>query len=78
MKKAKKQIMGLVGTSMIGAAGASALGSIGGDVATYGQKGISNMSKMMPAMGSVMGAGMITRGADNLWRQSRYKRKRRK
>lgn len=75
MKKASKQVMGLVGTSMIGAGGSMALGSIGGDVAINGQKGLSNMSKMMPAMGSVVGAGMIVRGTDSLWRTSRRKRR---
>ena len=61
MKKAKKQILGLAETSMIAGGSAMAIGSIGGNTA-----GITNAMKYAPAMGSMVGAGMVMRTISNM------------
>lgn len=59
MKKVKRQIKNIIGTSMIGAAGSVALGSIGGTVAAHGQLGISRAAGFMGPIGSMAGVGAV-------------------
>lgn len=59
MKKLKKNVMGIVGTSMLGAAGSMALGSIGGTAATSGQKGIASATSFLPVMGTMAGVSSV-------------------
>jgi hypothetical protein len=72
MKKARKQVKSMVELSMIGAGGSIALGALG---STHGQQGIAGMSSMMPAMGSVMGPGIVMGAVKNLEPKKRRKKR---
>lgn len=65
----KKQIKGMIGTSMLGAAGSMGLGAIGGANATHGQQGIRNATRYMGATGSIMGAGWLTKEAKKVFKK---------
>lgn len=73
MKQYRKQVAGLVGTTMIGAAGSIGLSSIGGNVATQGNQGIQNAFSFAPAMGSMIGAGMLMGTVNKTFKQKRRK-----
>ena len=77
MKKAKKDITNLVGTSLITSGGSMALGAIGGTTATYGQQGLGNVMRFAPVMGTMAGVGMLTRSLGSLEKATKRKRKRR-
>ena len=74
MKKQYKQMMGfgtgVVATSVLG----SVLGDIGGDIATQGGKGLTNMSKMYPATGTIRGAGMALGAMKPLMKATRRRK----
>lgn len=48
----------LIGTTSLGI-GASVMSGIGGDVGAAGASTMGNMAKGLPAVGSIMGAGMV-------------------
>ena len=75
MKKTKKQIKGLLSTSLIAGAGAVGLGAIGGAAATHGATGIANTMRFAPAMGTMVGTGMMLRTVQNI--EPKKKRKKR-
>ena len=77
-KKSKKQIMGMVGTSMIGAGGSLALGGIGGSAAIHGQQGISNATKFMGITGTMIGTGMVMDSLKKLSPKKKKKKKKKK
>ena len=75
MKKAKKQMIDLTTSSMVGAAGSLGLAGIGGAAATHGQQGIANMFRFAPAMGSMIGTGMLLRQVKKLEPKKKRRRK---
>jgi len=66
MKKTSKHVMGLVKATVITSGGSLALGAMGGSVGLRGQQALGNVSGVFPAMGSVIGAGMVIQTAKRL------------
>jgi hypothetical protein len=75
MKKVRKQMAGIVGTSLFLSGSSLGLSAIRGTVAAHGLQGISGMSKIMPAMGSLAGYGMLARQLGGINKMGKKKKK---
>ena len=74
MKKYKKQVKDIAGASMLGAGSSIALGAVGGGVAAHGQAGLLGATRVMPAVGTMVGAGMLMRSVNQLGKVAKRKR----
>ena len=70
MKKMRKDALEFVKSGTVMGVGSRVLGRVGGTAATNAQTGISNMSFMMPVMGTIKGAEYTT---EQLKKMSRKK-----
>jgi hypothetical protein len=81
MKRSKrflKDISGYTAGAVGLGIGSSVLGEIGGTTSGYGQQGLSNASKFLPATGTMIGAGMMFGALNELARSATYKKRKRK
>jgi len=76
-RKHAKGAFGLVGTGLFAGGGAMALAGMNNAAATHASTGLANMSAMLPATGSMLGAGMVLDSAKGLRGFARNRRKRR-
>lgn len=68
MRKYRNAIVGL-GVGAVGLSiGSQVLGGIGGDIARKGQAGFYNVSKFAPAMGTIIGSGLVVSSLKGLER----------
>jgi len=72
MKRYRKNVKDIIGTSFIAAGGSMALGAIGGSAATSGQAGIASAMRFAPTIGTMAGVGAVFRALPKYKKKKGY------